>query len=81
MLGQGLASVVDAGTTLRQRWSNLLCLPDMRCTGPVMVLPYTGRTPAQCFLCVFFMYKYAYFNLIIQCYMYIVFFLLILHVL
>ena len=45
-----LASVVDAGTTLRQRWFNLLCLPDIRCTGQVLVLSYTGRTPAQCFL-------------------------------
>ena len=70
MLGQGLASVVDAGATLRQRWSNFLCLPDMRCTGPVWVLSYTGRTPAQCFLCGFFMYKYAYFNLIICIYIF-----------
>ena len=38
MLSQGLDSVDDAGTTLRQRWSNLSCLIDMRCTGPVLVL-------------------------------------------
>ena len=41
MMGQGLASVVNIGTTLRQRWSNLssnLSLLDMWCTGPVMVL-------------------------------------------
>ena len=66
MLGQGLASVVDAGTTLRHCRSNLSCLLDTRCTGPVLVFFYTGRTPAQCFLCVFLlMYKFAYFKLII----------------
>ena len=38
MLGQGLDSVDDAGTALRQRWSKLSCLIDMRSTGPVLVL-------------------------------------------
>ena len=50
MLGQGLASVVDTGTTLRQRWSNLLCLPDMRCTGPVLVLCFVMITVLNSFI-------------------------------
>ena len=61
MLGQGLESVDDAGTTLRQRWSNLSCLIDMRCTGPVLVLcspTLNGhRLNASC---VFLMYNYAF---------------------
>ena len=63
MLGQSLASVVDAGTTQRQRWLNLSCFLDMRCTGPVLVLCSPtldgNRLSASC---VFLMYNYAYFN-------------------
>ena len=36
----------------------------MHWTGDRSLFPYTGRTPAQCFLC-FLMYNYAYFNFII----------------
>ena len=61
MLGQGLDSVDDAGTTLRQRWSSLSCLIDMRCTEPVLVLcspTLDGhRLNASC---VFLMYNYAF---------------------
>ena len=65
-MGQGLASVVDAGTTLPQRWSNLSCLFYMRCTGPVMVLcSHPHWTDTSSVLPVFLLYNYAYYNFFI----------------
>ena len=66
MMGQCLASVADAGTKLRQRLCNVLCLLDMGCTGPVMVLcspTLDGHQLSDS--CVFFKYNYANFNFII----------------
>ena len=57
--GARLASIVDAETTLRQL--RLFVRYAMHWAGDGSLFPYTGQTPAQCFLC-FLMYNYPYFN-------------------
>ena len=63
MMGQGLASVVAAQPLMFTRYA-------MHWIGDGSLFPYTGRTPAQCFLC-FLMYNYAYFNFIICMFFYL----------